>query len=74
MFLIDGVVPWPMGVRLIYYAGYFFDGIIEGLIDTVKPNERLNVTVTINAPPVPAVYKCDWRLTEITDGRYFGGK
>ena len=50
--------------------GYFFDGIIEG---PVKPNERLNVTVTINAPPVPAVYKCDWRLTD-TDGRYFGGK
>jgi hypothetical protein len=67
----NGSDQWPTGTRLVYSNGYRFNGIIEGPIDPIKPNHRLNISVTIVAPSVPGIYKSNWRLCD-NNGRYFG--
>ena len=67
-----GLEPWPSGVRLVYQTGYRFEGILEGPIDVLKPQERQNITVALKAPSVSGVYKTQWRLAD-PSGCFFGG-
>lgn len=67
-----GLEPWASGVRLVYQTGYHFEGILEGPVGVLKPQERQNITVALKAPSVSGVYKTQWRLAD-PSGCFFGG-
>ena len=70
---IIGPDVWSQGIRLVYYSGYNFEGILEGPVGSLKPGERKIITVCVNAPSEPGIYGTHLRLcTE--DGLFFGGK
>ena len=57
-----GPVTWPVSTRLVYQAGYYFSGILEGPIGEVKSGERKMITVSVFCPPVAGLYHTDMRL------------
>ena len=66
-----GPEVWSQGIRLVYYSGYNFEGILEGPVGSLEPGERKIITVCVTAPSEPGIYGTHLRLcTE--DGLFFG--
>lgn len=52
--------------------GHEFEGIDSGPVQLIDPNQFLDITVSLKAPPVPGIYQGHWRLCT-REGKFFGG-
>ena len=70
--LLSGLLQWPEGVELVFCWGHEFEGIDSGPVQLIDPNQFLDITVSLKAPPVPGIYQGHWRLCT-REGKFFGG-
>jgi len=72
----SGTTVWPPGCFLTFLNGHRMGSLSMGcsdrvLVDSLKPGESTNVSVSMVSPNEPGTYQGQWRMCTST-GQYFG--
>ena len=68
-----GNIRWPPGCSLRLISGAVLSQKEINLVDSLNPDEELDICVEMMSPKEPAVIQCQYRLFTPT-GTPFGGK
>lgn len=64
-------MQWPPGCFLAYVSGCKMGTQERVPVDSLKPNEQVDVSVSLISPQAPGTYQGQWRMCTNT-GQYFG--
>ena len=66
-----GTMQWPSGCFLAFISGCKMGTQDRVPVEPLKPNEQVDVSVSLLSPQVPGIYQGQWRMCTNT-GQYFG--
>ena len=64
-------MQWPSGCFLAYISGCKMGSQERVHVEPLKPNEQVDVSVSLVSPQVPGIYQGQWRMCT-HNGQYFG--